>query len=71
MTQTTQKEWLPTLLLCWFLGLLGVHRFYTGHVGIGVAQLLTGGGCGIWMLIDFFIILVGNYKDAEGRVLKR
>ena len=66
-----QKEWLVTLLLSFFLGVLGIHRFYTGHTAIGVAQLLTLGGCGIWAFIDFIIILVGNFKDAQGRPLKK
>ena len=70
-TQNEPKEWLVTLLLCFFVGVLGIHRFYTGHIGIGVAQLLTFGGCGIWALIDFILILVGSYKDAEGRPLKK
>jgi hypothetical protein len=68
---TSEKSWLVTLLLCFFLGVFGIHRFYTGHTGIGVAQLLTGGGCGIWALIDFIMILVGNYKDASGLPLKK
>lgn len=63
------KDWLTTLLLCFFLGFLGVHRFYTGHTAIGVVQLLTLGGCGIWTLVDFIIIIVGNFKDAQGRLL--
>ncbi|TAL40629.1 MAG: NINE protein [Methylovulum sp.] len=63
------KDWLTTLLLCFFLGFLGIHRFYTGHTGIGVVQLLTLGGCGIWTLIDFIIIIVGNFKDAKGNLL--
>ncbi|SVB99949.1 uncharacterized protein METZ01_LOCUS252803 [marine metagenome] len=70
-TQDEPKEWLVTLLLCFFLGVLGVHRFYTGHTKIGVAQVLTLGGCGIWALIDFIMILVGNFKDAQGRPLKK
>src|SRR6266700_6973634 len=41
------KDWLTTLLLCIFLGVLGVHRFYVGKAGTGVVQLLTAGGCGI------------------------
>ena len=66
-----QKEWLVTLLLSFFVGYLGIHRFYTGHIAIGIVQLLTLGGCGIWALIDFIIILVGNYKDSDGRPLKK
>ncbi|MFM1885367.1 MAG: hypothetical protein RL026_524 [Pseudomonadota bacterium] len=67
----SDKEWLPAVLLCFFLGVFGVHRFYTGHIGIGVAQLLTFGGCGIWALIDFIMILVGSYTDAQGRPLRK
>ena len=63
------KDWLTTVLLCFFLGVFGVHRFYTGHTAIGVVQLLTLGGCGIWALIDFIIIIVGNFKDAKGNLL--
>jgi hypothetical protein len=63
------KDWLTTLLLCFFLGFIGVHRFYTGHTGIGVVQILTLGGCGIWTLIDFIMIIVGNFKDAKGNLL--
>jgi hypothetical protein len=63
------KDWLTTLLLCFFLGVFGIHRFYTGHTVIGVVQLLTLGGCGIWALVDFIIIIVGSFKDASGHLL--
>jgi hypothetical protein len=63
------KDWLTTVLLCFFLGIFGIHRFYTGHTAIGVVQLLTLGGCGIWALIDFIMIIVGSFRDAKGNLL--
>jgi len=66
-----QKDWLTTLLLAIFLGGLGVHRFYTGHTVYGVIQLLTGGGCGIWWLIDILLIATNSYTDSKGVPLRR
>lgn len=65
----SEKDWLTTLLLCFFLGGLGIHSFYVGKTGIGIVQLLTLGGCGIWTLIDFIMIIIGSYKDAEGKLI--
>lgn len=66
----SENKWLLCLLLCWFLGIFGVHRFYTGHTALGVVQLLTLGGCGVWALVDFIIIATGNFKDAQGNLIK-
>jgi TM2 domain-containing membrane protein YozV/ribosomal protein S27AE len=75
MKQSNNKEdenqWLICLLLCWFVGILGAHRFYTGHIAIGIAQLLTLGGCGIWTLVDFILILTGKFKNSQGQILNR
>ena len=65
------KRWRTTLFLNVFLGLFGVHRFYTGHTGIGVVQLITLGGCGILTVIDLITLLNGSYLDAEGKPLRR
>ncbi|HHW84069.1 MAG TPA: TM2 domain-containing protein [Actinomycetales bacterium] len=57
------------LLLCFFLGVLGVHRFYVGKVGTGLVWFFTIGMFGIGVLIDFLLIAVGGFRDAEGRSL--
>ncbi len=67
---SSTNRWLTCLLLCWFLGVFGVHRFYTGHTALGVFQLLTLGGCGIWTLIDFILIATGSFKDSEGNLIR-
>ena len=66
----SSRNWIVALLLCWFFGALGVHRFYVGKTGTGIAQLLTLGGLGIWILIDFIMILVGAFTDNEGNRLR-
>src|SRR5580698_7899072 len=68
---TEGYDWLTTLLLCFFLGHFGVHIFYTKKTGIGIFQLCTFGGCGIWTLIDFIMILTGGFRDGLGRPLVR
>lgn len=65
------KDWLTTLLLCLFLGGLGIHRFYVGKTGTGIIQLFTLGGCGIWALIDLIMIITGDFKDINGQPLVR
>ncbi len=70
MTSNPPKSKVAAALLCFFLGGLGIHRFYLGYTGLGIAQLLTCGGCGIWALVDFIMILTGSVKDSEGRDLE-
>ncbi|GAB3113386.1 TM2 domain-containing protein [Aestuariicella hydrocarbonica] len=65
----SEKKILPAFLMCFFLGMLGIHRFYVGKIGTGVLQILTLGGLGIWAFIDLIIIVVGSFKDKEGNTL--
>ncbi len=60
------KSQLVALLLCVFIGVLGIHRFYLGYTGIGVLMLLTGGVCGILALIDLIRIISGDLKPRNG-----
>ena len=69
-TELSPKGFVPTVLLCFFLGGLGVHRFYVGKIGTGILMLLTLGGLGIWALIDFIIIVCGNFRDKNGLPIK-
>ena len=66
---SSEKKILPAFLLCFFLGVFGIHRFYVGKIGTGIPWLLTLGLFGIGALVDFIMILVGSFKDKEGKVL--
>ncbi|QYJ67172.1 TM2 domain-containing protein [Flavobacterium litorale] len=60
------KSQVVALLLCFFLGLLGIHRFYLGYIWQGVVQLLTLGLLGIWTIIDFVRIVTGDLQPKNG-----
>ena len=57
--------------LCYFLGWLGIHRFYSGHIVTGILQIFTFGGFGIWILIDVIMIFTDSFKDGDGMLLTR
>jgi len=63
------RKRLIALLLCVFLGGLGIHRFYVGKWGTGIIWLLTGGLFLIGWLIDCVLIIIGSFKDKEGKVV--
>jgi TM2 domain-containing membrane protein YozV len=70
MAEVSEKKRLVATLLCWFLGTLGIHRFYVGKTGTGVAMIFTCGGAGIWTLVDLIMILMGKFTDKDGKVLQ-
>lgn len=65
------KSRLAVTLLAWFLGVFGVHRFYIGKVGTGIAMLFTLGGLGIWAFIDFIAAAAGSLRDGDNLPIKK
>ena len=63
------KSKLTAILLCFFLGSIGIHRFYLGYTLIGVIQLLTFGGFIIWAIVDLIMLIIGSLKNSEGNDL--
>lgn len=71
MPGVSRKSKIAALLLCLFLGGLGIHRFYVGKVGTGLLYLFTGGLCGIGWIIDIILIATGSFKDSLGLPLRQ
>lgn len=73
----SDRQILPAFLLAFFLGVFGLHRFYVGKTGSGIAMVvltITVVGAivsGIWATIDWILIVTGSFTDAEGRRLRR
>lgn len=70
IVESSPKSKTTMALLCFFLGGFGIHRFYAGKIGTGILWLITLGFGGIGALVDFIIILCGNFKDKSGRTIK-
>ena len=64
-----RKNKIVALILCIFLGGLGIHRFYVGKAGSGVLYFFTCGVFGLGWIIDIILILVGGFSDKWGRPL--
>lgn len=67
----SEKSLKTDLLLCTFLGFLGIHRFYEGKIGTGILWLLTFGCLGIGVTIDMYQMLMVNRYDSNGNHICR
>jgi TM2 domain-containing membrane protein YozV len=65
----SKRDKLATILMCLFLGYLGIHRIYTGHLLIGFVYFCTGGFFGIGVIIDLLFLVFGSYEDIDGRIV--
>ena len=51
-----KNKWIA-LLLCFFVGILGVHKFYERRILLGLLYLFTGGLFGFGVFVDLIILL--------------
>ena len=70
-TKTSSIDWLALFLLTFFVGVLGVHRFYVGKIGTGVLMLITLGGLGVWFLVDLILVVTGQFTNKDGQKIPR
>lgn len=63
--QLPERSHGAALVISFFLGGLGVDRFYVGHVGLGVAKFfLNWATCGIWWLVDFILFCLRRVDNS-------
>lgn len=65
----SSKSLLVTLLLCIFLGWLGVHRYYAGKTGSGILYMFTLGVFGFGIIFDAIRLIMGNFTDKNGNYI--
>ncbi len=63
------KKFMTAVLLSFFLGSLGLDRFYLGYPRLGILKLLTMGGFGFWTVFDFILIVTRQLLSADGQPL--
>jgi len=68
--KTNNKDKMVAILLSFFLGGLGMDRFYLGYTGSGLLKLFTLGGLGFWTIIDFILIVTGRLNPKNGKYEK-
>jgi TM2 domain-containing membrane protein YozV len=59
------------LLLAFFGGVFGLHRFYVDKPRTGIAMIFTLGGLGIWYLYDLVLIAAGEFRDSDELPLRQ
>ncbi|WP_392538646.1 DUF4864 domain-containing protein [Legionella sp. 227] len=65
-----QKSPAVVLIFGLFLGVLGVHRIYVGKIYTGLLMLITGGGFGIWYLVDLILLVTNKFEDKNGNLIQ-
>ena len=60
--KVSKKDWLTSLLLCWFLGFFGVHRLYAGKIGSGFLMLYG-------TIVAACIVALNSYLGAVAFVI--
>ena len=66
----SRKSQIIALILCLLFGMLGVHYFYVGKIGMGLLYLFTGGLFGIGWIVDIIRIIAGIFRDKDGFYLR-
>ena len=64
-SQVSDKSLIGATIAVVTVGFLVVHRFYTGRPVIGIFMILTLGGLGIWVLVDFILLITENFRDSN------
>lgn len=62
----SEMEKIPAILITFFLGGFGIHRFLAGKIGTGVVWMLTGGCFGIGWLVDLIMVCTGKFMKKDG-----
>ena len=70
-SESSDKSRGVALALAVFLGVFGAHRFYAGKVNSGILMACTLGGLGVWYLYDCILVGAGQFRDADGRLIRR
>jgi TM2 domain-containing membrane protein YozV len=74
MTETTSTAGAPKsrtayILLAWFLGIFGIHNFYSGHKKHGFIKLGLLVACGLGLIVNpiwSIVEMITVTKDADG-----